>query len=121
MSTTVVREMSEAVERRDVGAFVERCQADAVWEHNLGGGSPEEGTYVGRDQIEKLFERIVEGWEYVRLDPAELSETGPGVYEVRGQMHFKHPTSEAEMVEPYEQHLEFRDGLLLKGRMVFGS
>jgi ketosteroid isomerase-like protein len=121
MSTTVVREMTEAVGNRDVRGFVERCQADAVWEHNPGGGSPEEGTYVGRDEIEKLFERIVEGWEYVRLDLTELSESDAGVYDARGKMHFKHPTSEAELVEPYEQHLEFRDGLLSRARMVFGT
>jgi hypothetical protein len=29
--------------------------------------------------------------------------------------------TDAEIFEPYEQRLEFRDGLLAKGRMVFGS
>jgi hypothetical protein len=121
MSDDVVREMNAAVGRRDVGAFVERCQADAVWEHNPGGGSPEEGTYRGRDEIKRLFERIVEGWEYLRLVPNELRKTDPGTYLVRGEMHFKHATSETEIVEPYEQQLEFHDGLLSKARMVFGS
>ena len=121
MSTTLVREMNEAVERGDYGAFVERCHPDAVWEHNPGGGSPEEGTYAGRDQIRQLFERIGEGFEYIYPVPTEVSETAPGVYEVRGDLRFKHPSSEAEMVEPYEQHLEFHDGLLSKARMVFGA
>ena len=121
MSTDAVREMNAAVERHDLRAFVERCHADAVWEHNPGGGSPEEGTYEGRDEIRQLFERILEGWDYMRPEPTEVSETDTGVFRVRGKLRCKHSTTESEIVERYEQHLEFRDGLLSKGRMVLGA
>ena len=59
----------------------------------------------------------LEGWDYMRVNRAELRETGTGAYLVRG----KHSTTESEIVEPYEQHLEFHDGLLSRARMVFGS
>jgi ketosteroid isomerase-like protein len=121
MSTDVFHEMNSAVGRRDVQALVDRCHSDAVWEHNPGGGSPEEGTYHGREQIAQLFERILEGWEYMRMEVAELSETDAGVYEVRGQMRCKHSTTDMEILERYEQHVEFRDGLMARCRMVFGS
>ena len=121
MSTDAIREMNAAVGRHDLRGFVERCHADAVWEHNPGGGSPEEGTYQGRDEIRQLFERILEGWDYMRLEPTEVSETEAGVYRVRGRMRCKHSTTDAEIFEPYEQDLEFHDGLLSRARMVFGS
>ena len=122
MSTdALIGEMNAAVARRDVEAFLDHCQPDAVWEHNPGGGSPEEGTYEGRDAIKTLFERILEGWEYMRPVVNELSETATDVYVVRGELHCKHPTAAAEMVVPYEQRVEFRDGLLARGRMVLGA
>ena len=121
MSSDVVREIHGAVERGDLQAFAEKLHPDAVWEHNPGGGSPEEGTYEGRTQIKQLFERILEGWDYMRPVVAEIRNGDGGVYQVRGELHCKHPTSETEIVVPYEQHLEFDGGLLSKGRMVFGS
>jgi ketosteroid isomerase-like protein len=121
MSSDVIREINVAVERRDLQAFAERIHPDALWEHNPGGGSPEEGTYEGRAQIRQLFERILEGWEYLRPVTSEVRESDHGVYLVRGELHCKHTTSDSEIVEPYEQRLEFRDGLLSKGRMVLGA
>ena len=121
MTEQLIREMSAAVGRKDVESFVGGCHPDAVWEHNPGGGSPEEGTYRGHDQIRRHFERVVEGWEYLRLDIDELNETGAGAFEVRGEMHCKHVTSEAELIVPYEQHIETRDRLMVRARMVFGS
>ena len=121
MSSDALREMNAAVGRGDVDAFVEGCHHDAVWEHNPGGGSVEEGVYEGRAAIKQLFERILEGFEYMRPVPTEVSEAGDGVYVVRGELHCKHATSAAEIVEPYEQRLEFHDGLLSRARMVFGA
>jgi ketosteroid isomerase-like protein len=121
MSEDAVRAMNAAVAVGDVQGFLDRCHADGVWEHNPGGGSPEEGVYEGRDRIRQLFERILGGFEYVRPEIAEVSDTGDGTYVVRGELHAKHTTSEAEIVSRYEQRLEFRDGLMSKGRMVFGG
>jgi ketosteroid isomerase-like protein len=121
MTPERIDELNAAVARHDLVAFVELFHPDAVWQHNPGGGSPEEGTYEGRDQIRRLFERILEGWDYMRPTPSEVSEADPGVYLVRGELRCKHTTSRAEIAQRYEQRLEFRDGLMARGRMVLGS
>src|SRR5262245_43577391 len=94
---------------------------DAVWEHNPGTGSPEEGTYEGRDDIAALFRRVLEGWEYMRPEAAEITEDAPGVYKVRGELHCKHSATQNEIVEPYVQLAEIRDGKLARMRMVVGT
>jgi ketosteroid isomerase-like protein len=116
-----IRELNDAVGSNDVRRFIENMHVDAVWEHNIGSGSPEEGVYEGRDQIRQLFERILEGWEFMRPEATEIRELEPGVYLVRGELHCRHTASENVMVEQYEQRLEIRDGLLARGRMVIGS
>jgi ketosteroid isomerase-like protein len=116
-----IRELNDAVGRNDVHVFTERMHPDAVWEHNPGTGSPEEGVYEGREQIRQLFERILEGWEFMRPDATEIRELEPGVYLVRGELHCRHTASENVIVEQYEQRLEIRDGLMAKARMVIGS
>jgi ketosteroid isomerase-like protein len=119
--TDNIRELNEAVATNDLRGFTEGMHPDAVWEHNIGSGSPEEGVYEGRDEIRKLFERVLEGWEYMRPTPTEIRELEPGVYLVHGKLHCKHPATESMIVAQYEQHLELRDGLLAKARMVMGT
>lgn len=92
-----------------------------VWEHNLGGGSPEEGVYRGRDSVMALFERILEPWEYLRAEPREIRSRGGGAFDVRGDLHAKHSLSATEMISPYVQHFQVRDGLLVKGEMFTGD
>jgi ketosteroid isomerase-like protein len=116
-----IHEMNTAVGSNDVRRFTELMHPDALWEHNTGSGSPEEGVYEGREQIVQLFERILEGWEYMRPEATEIHEVEPGVYLVRGAMYCKHRATENVIVEQYEQRLEVRDGLMAKGRMVIGS
>jgi ketosteroid isomerase-like protein len=55
-----IRELNDVVAGGDIRGFTEHMHPDAVWEHNPGTGSPEEGVYEGREQIGQLFERILE-------------------------------------------------------------
>jgi ketosteroid isomerase-like protein len=116
-----VHELNEAVGDKDFGRFVEGMHPDAVWEHNPGSGSPEEGVYQGRDRIKRLFERVYEGWEYMRPVPTQMDEVDDGVFVIRGELRCKHQATENMIVEHYEQRLEMRDGLMVKGRMVIGT
>jgi ketosteroid isomerase-like protein len=68
-----------------------------------------------------LFERILEVWESLRAEPYEIRELGDGAYLVRGELRGKHATSATEVASPYEQYLEIRDQLLVKGRMASGG
>jgi ketosteroid isomerase-like protein len=113
-----IREVNAAVMAGDMGNVSERLHPEVVWEHNLGGGSPEEGIYRGRESVIALLERILEVWEYLRAEPDEIRELGAGTYRVSGRLRGKHATSSTEIVSPYVQHFEMRDGLPLKGTMT---
>jgi ketosteroid isomerase-like protein len=116
-----IHQINAAIADRDLETVAQGMHPDIVWEHNLGTGSPEEGTYEGRETVMRLFERLLEPWEYIRLDPREVSPLGAGLYLVKGEVHFKHRATEAEVVTSYEQRMELRDGLLVKGRMTTGQ
>jgi ketosteroid isomerase-like protein len=117
----LVREFNAAVERRDLPAIARRTHPDLVWSHNVGVGTPEEGVYAGRASVIALFERILEPWDYLRPVPRELQDVGGGVFMIRGDLHAKHGATATEIVTPYEQRIEVRDGLLVKGEMVTGA
>jgi ketosteroid isomerase-like protein len=116
-----VHELNEAVSAKDFVRFTDGMHPDAVWEHNPGSGSPEEGEYQGRERIRKLFERVYEGWDYMRPIPTEIDEVEDGVFLIQGELHCKHTATQNEIVEHYEQRLEIHDGLMTKARMVIGT
>ena len=87
---------------------------DAVWEHNLGSGSPEEGVYQGREAIRRLFERISRAGSTCARCPPTIRELEAGVYLVRGELHCKHRPRRTRSSTQYEQRMEIRDGLLSK-------
>jgi ketosteroid isomerase-like protein len=115
-----IERLHEGIAMGDKAGISPHLHPDVVWEHNLGGGSPEEGTYKGRESVIALFERILGPWEYVRPIAKDVRDAGDGTYEVHGELHAKHSTSDVEMVTTYEQRLELRDGLLVRGRMTMG-
>jgi ketosteroid isomerase-like protein len=116
-----IREVNDAMQAGDLQTVSESLHPEVVWEHNLGVGSPEEGVYRGRDDVAGLLGRIVETWEYLRPEPREVRDLGSGTFRVRGELHAKHSTSAAEIVSPYVQHFQMRDGLLVKGQMMTGD
>ena len=116
-----IRDLNEAVSRSDLALFTASMQPDVVWEHNPGTGSPEEGVYEGREEVGKLFERVLEGWEYMRPVAVEINTEEPGVYQVHGELHCKHSATQSEIVERYVQRAEIRDGRLARMRMVVGT
>jgi ketosteroid isomerase-like protein len=115
----LLRQLYDAVAAGDMQAFSDRLHPDIVWEHNIGGGSPEEGTYRGRESVRRLLERIIQPWEYMRVEPDQIEQVEEGTFFVRGKMRSKHATTEAEIVTPYEQRFEVEDGLLVHARMTF--
>jgi ketosteroid isomerase-like protein len=116
-----IRAVNEAIASSDFDTLSRLLDPDVVWEHNVGTGSPEEGVYRGRSDVLRLFERILDVWESLRAEPHEIRELGDGAYRVRGELRGKHAASATEVASPYEQYLEIRDGVLVKGRMTSGS
>jgi ketosteroid isomerase-like protein len=115
-----IRGVNDALARGDLEAMARHLHADVVWEHNIGVGSPEEGVYEGRESVVRLYERILEPWECIRAEARSVEQLDDGGYRVVGELHAKHRTSDTEVLASYEQRLEFRDGLLVKGSMTTG-
>ena len=115
-----IRGVNDAIARGDLEAMAAHLHPDAVWEHNIGVGSLEEGVYEGRESVVRLYERIVEPWEYIRAEPRSIDQLDDGSYRVVGELRAKHRTSDTEVLASYEQRLEVRDGLLMKGSMKTG-
>jgi ketosteroid isomerase-like protein len=116
----LIRRMNDAVRAGDLDAFAEGLHPEVVWEHNLGGGSVEEGTYRGRENVAQLFQRIIEPWEYMRVEPEEIQRVDEQAFHISGKMLSKHATTKSEILTPYEQRLEFENGLLIRAQMTFG-
>jgi ketosteroid isomerase-like protein len=114
----LIQRVNAAIASADLDAVAEHVHPDAVWEHNIGAGTLEEGVYRGRDSVIRLLERVVEPWVYLRAEPTTIEDLGDGRYLVRGELHAKHAATAAEIVSPYEQQLEFRDGVLVRGQMT---
>lgn len=116
-----VQEVNAALASGEVGVLAELLHPDVVWEHNVGVGSPEEGVYRGREAVMRLYERILEPWEYLRPEPDDIRVLEDGSLLVTGHLRAKHATSEQVVVASYEQRLVLREGLLVHGRMTTGT
>ena len=116
-----IHAVNAALASGKLDVLAEVLHPDVVWEHNVGVGSPEEGVYRGREAVLRLYERILEPWEYLRAEPDEIRELEDGSVQVTGHLRAKHATSEQVVVAPYEQRADFRDGLLVHGRMTTGT
>lgn len=116
-----IRVVNDALAAKDFEAVGDLVHPEAVWEHNIGAGTPEEGVYHGRGEVLALFERILEPWEYMRPEPEEIRDVGEGRYLLHGRLRAKHVEADSEIVTPYEQEVEFRDGLLRKSRISAGG
>jgi ketosteroid isomerase-like protein len=116
----LMRDYGNAVGAADIERLGESLHPEAVWEHNLGSGSPEEGVYEGKEAIVGLFERIIEVWEYLQPTARDIIPLEVG-YRVHGELHSKHRLTATEVVTPYEQQMKVRDGLLYRARMSIGE
>ena len=117
----LIQEVNATMGRGDVRGMSERLHPDVVWEHNIGVGSPEEGVYRGREEVLRLYERIIEPWEYIRPEPDEIRGLEDGSFVVTGHLRAKHAISEQVVVASFEQQLWIRDGVLVRGSMTSGS
>ena len=113
-----VRSINDAMQAGDLQTVSESLHPEVVWEHKLGVGTPEEGVYRGRDNVIGLLRRIIDTWEYLRPEPREIRALGGGSFEVKGELHAKHSTSNTEVVSTYGQHFGLSDGLMVRMSMV---
>jgi ketosteroid isomerase-like protein len=75
----LVRRMLQAGNRDDLDAALTCFDCDAVWEHNLGVGTPMEGSYRGHQEIRHLWGAILEAFGDYRFEVGELNDYGDQV------------------------------------------
>jgi ketosteroid isomerase-like protein len=116
----VARELIEAVNRRDLDAFLARVRPDVEWDDREGWPGIQ-GVYRGRDGVRDWWERFLEVWESVEVEVDEITE-GPDdnvVLEVSGA--FRGGSSGVRTEIRAWEVLWIVDGLVAKRRLTWSK
>jgi ketosteroid isomerase-like protein len=111
----LVRRFVEAANCDDVDAGVTCFDRDAVWEHNLGLGTPMEGTYRGHAQIRRLWRAIVEAWGTYRFEIDEIKDDGGQVLAL-GRVVVRGESSDVPVESPIGCVVDVRAGCIVRNR-----
>jgi ketosteroid isomerase-like protein len=114
------RELIEAVNRRDLDAFLARVRPDVEWDDTEGWPGIQ-GVYRGRSGVQDWWERFLEVWESVEVEVDEITE-GPGdsvVLEVSGA--FRGASSGVPTEIRAWEVLWIADGLVAKRRLTWSK
>ena len=116
----VGRELIEAVNRRDLDAFLARVRPDVEWDDREGWPGIQ-GVYRGRSGVQDWWERFLEVWESVEVEIDEITE-GPDdtvVLEVSGA--FRGASSGVPTEIRAWEVLWIADGLVAKRRLSWSK
>ena len=72
-NSEIVLQLIEAVNRRDVDAFVALVSPDVEWEDSSFWSEPAR-IYRGRGELREWFNQIVEPWESLHFEVEEITE-----------------------------------------------
>ena len=72
-NSEIVLQLIEAVNRRDVDAFVALVSPDVEWEDSSFWSEPAR-IYSGRGELREWFNQIVEPWESLHFEVEEITE-----------------------------------------------
>jgi ketosteroid isomerase-like protein len=80
----IVRQIFDAVTRRDTAGVLAFYDPEVEWEHTRGGagGLPERGLSRGHEAIRSLFREWYEAWESFEDDCEELIDAGEHVISI---------------------------------------
>ena len=114
------RELIEAVNHRDLDAFLARVRPDVEWDDTEGWPGIQ-GVYRGRSGVQDWWERFLEVWESVEVEIDEITE-GAGdsvVLEVSGA--FRGASSGVPTEIRAWEVLWIADGLVAKRRLSWSK
>jgi ketosteroid isomerase-like protein len=74
----VIREGTEAFNRRDLDAFIALLHPDVVWEENGDVLPGLRGIYRGRAEVRRYAEELLEAWESFHTEVEEITEASDG-------------------------------------------
>ena len=108
------REVLAAVNNRDWDAALRFYAADAVWEHNLGLGSPAEGVYRGHSGLRRLWLTVGEAWQFHFDEPDEVRELEDGRFLTLGTFHITGASSGAPAETRYGMVATLDEGRIVR-------
>lgn len=118
MSLAAARRSVEAVNSRDVDAFVECLHPDVEWEEN-GDVPGARVMYRGREEVRAWFEEVLrEPWERFEIEIEEIEEPSPGAVVSGQRITALGRGSGVEIDLRFWTASWFEDGLVVK-RKVF--
>jgi ketosteroid isomerase-like protein len=89
---------------------------DVEWHHNIGLGTPMEGTYHGRDEVLAFVRALRESFGTLRFEVEEVRELSSGEVLSFGQVHAEGRGSGATATTPFGAVTEIRNGLAVRQR-----
>jgi ketosteroid isomerase-like protein len=99
-NVALVREIVDALNRRDIDAALSHAAADVEYDLSRT-ESPMRGVYRGIDQVRKVAEEFYAPWETVHYEAQELIEVGD------------------QVVMPYTSHFVGRQGIALDAKAIW--
>ncbi len=105
----------EAFSDGDYEAALGYFAPDAEWEHNLGLGTPMEGTYRGHAEVRQLWDRLLEAFEDARFEIEDVRDLGDEVL-ILGRLSTRGRGSGAAVDTPFGVIGKVREGLVVRQR-----
>jgi ketosteroid isomerase-like protein len=111
----VVRRSLAAFNDGDYEASLSHFAPDAEWEHNVGLGTPMEGTYRGHAALRDFWNRLFEAFEDAYYEIEELRDLGDEVL-ILGRLSTRGRASGAAVDTPFGAIADFREGVVVRQR-----
>jgi ketosteroid isomerase-like protein len=112
----VGRDLIDAVNRRDLDAFLARLRTDVEWDDSEGWPGIR-GVYRGPDGVRDWWERFLEVWESVAIEIEELREGDDGVVLLQVAGAFRGGVSGASAEVRAWELLWIEDGQVLRRKL----
>jgi ketosteroid isomerase-like protein len=109
----------DALNRRDLDAFVELCTTDVEWFPSMAGTIEGDG-FKGREGMERYIEQYDEAWETFRVEVDEYRSVGNCVLAL-GRLEATGRGSGVPVNTPMGAVSEFRDGKMSRTRIYLNQ
>jgi ketosteroid isomerase-like protein len=116
----VARDLVQAVNRRDLDAFLELLRPDVEWDDREGWPGIQ-GVYRGRPGVRDWWERFLEVWESVAVEIDEITEGPDGSVVLEWSGAFRGASSGVPTEIRAWEVLWIADGLVAKRRLTWSK
>jgi ketosteroid isomerase-like protein len=117
-NTDVARELIDAVNRRDLDAFLNLVRPDVEWDDREGWPGIA-GVYTGPDGVRDWWERFLEVWDSVAIEIEEIKEGPDGSVMMQVSGAFRGESSGVPTEIRAWEVLWIADGLVAKRQLTW--